>query len=109
MPDVIVYNDTAENAKIHLERHGKSTCDCVISALPWALFDSNLQDRILGTAYDILKPGGKLVTMAYLHGLALPKAQLFKTKLYNMFPRVIKSKTVWSNLPPAFVYCAIKK
>ena len=108
-PEAIVYNDTAENARMHLEKHGKESCDCIISGLPWAVFGANMQDRLLHTVYDILKPGGKLLTMAYLHGVPFPTAQRFKTRLYSMFPRVIKTKTVWSNLPPAFVYCAKKK
>lgn len=108
-PDAIVYNDTAENAKFHLEKHGKDSCDCVISGLPWAIFNSNMQDRLLGTVYDILRPGGKLLTMAYLYGLPFPTAKRFRAKLYDKFPKVVKTKTVWSNLPPAFIYCAEKK
>lgn len=108
-PDAIVYNDSAENARYHLEKHGKNSCDCIISALPWALFGSDLQDRLLQTIFDILKPGGKLLTLAYVHGLPFPTAQRFRSKLYNMFPSVTKTRTVWSNLPPAFIYCAKKK
>jgi len=108
-PDAIVYNDSAENARLHLEKHGKHSCDCIISGLPWAVFGSELQDRLLHTIYDVLKPGGKLVTLAYVHGLAFPTAQRFRSKLHGMFPYVTKTRTVWSNLPPAFVYCAKKK
>jgi len=108
-PDAIVYNDSAENARLYLEKHGKESCDCIISALPWAAFGSDLQDKLLHTIYDVLKPGGKLLTLAYVHGLAFPTAQRFRSKLHSMFPYVIKTRTVWSNLPPGFVYCAKKK
>ena len=108
-PEAIVYNDSAENARKHLEKHGKESCDCIISGLPWAVFGANMQDKLLSTIYDVLKPGGKLVTMAYLHGMPFPTAQRFRSKLYNMFPSVTKTRTVWSNLPPAFIYCAKKK
>ena len=107
-PEAIVYNDSAENAKQHLEKHGVSSCDCIISGLPWAIFDSNLQERLLSTVWEVLKPGGKLLTMAYVHGLMFPAAQSFRQKLYGKFSNVTKTKTVWSNLPPAFVYCAKK-
>ena len=108
-PNAIVYNDTAENARFHLEKHGRKSCDCIISGLPWTLFGARLQDRILSTAYDVLRPGGKLLTIAYLHGLPFPTAKRFKAKLYSMFPKVVKTRTVWSNMPPAIVYCAKKQ
>ena len=108
-PGAIVYNDSAENARFHLEKHGKESCDCIISGLPWAIFSSKMQDRLLNTVQDVLKPGGKLLTMAYLPGLPLPSAKRFKSKLYSMFPQVVQTRTIWLNLPPAFVYCAEKK
>lgn len=107
-PKAIVYNDSAENAQQHMEKHGVNSCDYVISGLPWVVFDSKLQDRLLSTVWEILKPGGSLLTMAYLHGLLFPAAQTFRQKLYQRFSYVTKTKTVWSNLPPAFVYCAKK-
>ena len=107
-PDAIVYNDSAENAREHLETHGIESCDCIISGLPWAVFDSNLQDRLLRTVWDILKPGGMLLTMAYVHASISPTAIRFKNRLYYKFSSVSKTKTIWSNLPPAFVYCAQK-
>lgn len=107
-PEAIIYNDSAENVRKHLEKHEVDSCDCVISGLPWAVFSPKIQDTLLATILDILKPGGTLLTMAYVHGLAFPAAQRFKDKLYNAFSTVKKSRTVWSNLPPAFVYWAKK-
>lgn len=107
-PDATVYNDSAENAKIHLLNHGVEGCDCIISALPWSVFTPGLQDRLLSSIWDILEPGGRLLTVAYFHALVFPSAQRFKKKLYNTFPTVTKTEIVWSNIPPAFVYCAEK-
>lgn len=107
-PDATVYNDSAENAKLHLQNHGVDGCDCIISALPWSVFTPGLQDRLLSTIWDILEPGGRLLTVAYFHAQVFPSAQRFKNKLYEKFPTVTKTEIVWSNLPPAFVYCAQK-
>ncbi len=107
-PKAIVYNDSAQNVKHYLKKHGKESCDCIISGLPWTIFESSLQSSLLRTAYDILKPGGKLLTMIYIHRVPSLTARGFKTKLYNTFPIVTKSKTVWLNIPPAFIYCAEK-
>lgn len=107
-PDAIVYNDSAENARKHLKKHGVDSCDCIISGLPWAIFSTSLQDKLLETISDVLRPGGKLLAMAYVHGLMFPSAQRFRNRLHHMFPSVSKTRVVWGNLPPAFVYCAEK-
>lgn len=107
-PGATVYTDSAENAKSHLLKHGVSTCDCIISALPWSVFTPSLQDRLLNTVWDILEPGGRMLTVAYLHALVFPSAQRFKKKLNNTFSIVDRTEVVWRNIPPAFVYCARK-
>jgi phosphatidylethanolamine/phosphatidyl-N-methylethanolamine N-methyltransferase len=107
-PGVEVYHDCATNTRKYLEAHGHQFCDCIISGLPWASFDIQLQDNLLGTILDVLKPGGKFLTFAYLQGLLLPSGSMFKKKLYTKFRKVKKTRTVWLNIPPAFVYCAEK-
>ena len=107
-PEVIIYNDSAENVKNHLKKYGREHCDCIISSLPWAAFDPSLQDRILNSIWNVLKPGGKLLTFSYSHSIAFPTARRFRKKLYETFPKVNISKTVWANFPPAFVYNVTK-
>jgi phospholipid N-methyltransferase len=77
-----------------------------VSGLPWAAFPEALQDQLLDTIADVLRPGGRLVTFAYLQGVLLPAGAKFKRKLKQRFRRVSTTRTVWLNLPPAFVYCA---
>ncbi|MFQ5719891.1 MAG: class I SAM-dependent methyltransferase [Acidobacteriota bacterium] len=107
-PGVTVHHDSAANARAHLERSGESSCDLVISSLPWASFGPRLQAEILDTIGDMLRPGGRLLTFAYLQGLALPSGQKFRRQLEARFSRVEKSRTVWRNVPPAFIYTAVK-
>ena len=45
-PSATVYRDSAENMKKYLEQHGKDSCDCIISSLPWAVFDHGTQGRL---------------------------------------------------------------
>lgn len=108
-PGVNIYNDSAENSRKYLEMHGKDSCDCIISGLPWTAFGPNLQDRLLDTVTDVLSPGGKFLTFSYSHSVLFPTAQRFRKKLKTIFPEVKESRTVWSNFPPAFVYCAKKQ
>jgi len=107
-PDVTVYQSSASNAKKHLELHGEQGCDRIISSLPWSTFSDELQDDLLETIMDVLNPGGKFLTYAYVPGLVFPSARRFKKKLYEKFDKVSRSKTVWTNFPPAFIYYAEK-
>jgi len=103
-PNAIVYHDSAENIKKYLDKHNKKNCDCIISGLPWAGFDKKLQNKLLDTAYDSLEEEGVFLTFAYIQGLLLPNGKNFKKLLKNKFRTVKKTKIVWLNLPPAFVY-----
>lgn len=84
--------------------HDPGDVDCIVSGLPWAAFDEELQDELLGTTVDILSPGGSFATFAYIHGLYLPAGRRFRNKLESNFDRVETSRIVWRNLPPALVY-----
>ena len=107
-PGVTVHQDSATNARAYLDRIGKPHCDLVVSSLPWASFRPSLQEEILDTIVDILRPGGRLLTFAYLQGLALPSGQRFRKALDARFSGVERTRTVWRNVPPAFIYRAVK-
>jgi len=107
-PAATIYKDSAENTKRYLKKHGKDSCDCIISSLPWAVFDHVTQDRLINVIWDVLRPGGRLITFSYSISMMVPNARRFRSILLNKFSNVVKSKTVWSNFPPAFVYRAEK-
>ncbi len=107
-PKAVVYNDSAENVKEYMEKHGVTYCDCIISTLPWSVFSSEFQDKLITLMWDILAPGGRFYTVVYLHAILLPSAQRFKKRLEGKFREVKRSKVVWNNFPPAFAYCAKK-
>ena len=104
--EVQIFQDSAVNTRRYLEQHGRTQCDCVICGLPWASFPESLQDTLLETLVAILCPGGRFLTFAYLQGLLLPAGQRFRRKLRSRFSHVTTTRTVWRNLPPAFVYVA---
>jgi phospholipid N-methyltransferase len=107
-PGAEVYRDCATNAKKYLEAHGHEYCDCIISGLPWASFKEDLQDNLLDTILNVLRREGSFLTFAYLQGLLLPGGLKFRKKLRARFSRITATRTVWRNMPPAFVYCAEK-
>jgi phosphatidylethanolamine/phosphatidyl-N-methylethanolamine N-methyltransferase len=105
-PGVTVVHDCAVNTPTHLRDLGHDGCDRIICGLPWASFSEALQDEILDTVTRVLRPGGRFVTFAYRQGLLLPSGRRFRKKLQHNFLRVTTTRTVWMNVPPAFVYCA---
>lgn len=107
-PGTAVYHASAEEIGAHLQLHGHDTCDCIISSLPWANFSRELQDRILQAAHHALQPGGLLLSFSYWQGRVLPGGHYFRQQLSHYFQQVERSRTVWRNLPPAFLYKAYK-
>ena len=103
-PEVHLFEDSVANARSICDQAGIGLVDCIISGLPWAAFPVSLQVKILDEMMRVLKPGGKFVTFAYVHGLPLPPARRFKALLPQYFTSISKSRVVWRNLPPAFVY-----
>jgi phospholipid N-methyltransferase len=83
---------------------GMPAADCIVSGLPWAVFSSELQLRLLAAIRDALRSGGTFATFAYLHAAWLPAARRFREHLTSHFETVEESRVVWRNLPPAFVY-----
>jgi phospholipid N-methyltransferase len=107
-PAAVVHHDSAVHTLKYLQEIGETQCDRIISGLPWAGFPEALQNDLLGAIDTVLKPGGLFLTFAYVHGTCLPAGLRFRRKLQQHFTRVTRSRVVWRNLPPAFVYRAEK-
>ncbi len=108
MPQVQVFHDSAENTRKYLDEMNLNQCDAVISGLPWAAFDEELQGRLLDTVVDVLRPGGRFVTYMYFLSPYLPRGVRFHRQLEARFTTVKKTSLIWRNLPPAFAYYAEK-
>ena len=107
-PGVVVYNDSVARVKALCERQGLEGVDVVVCGLPWASFTESEQDTFMTAMMAVLRVGGKFATFAYLQGLLLPTGRRFRATLDRHFSVVGVSKTVWANLPPAFVYRCIR-
>jgi phospholipid N-methyltransferase len=107
-PRVRVFEDSVANVETILRGLGADRVDAVICGLPWASFGNDLQETLLAATISVLRDGGRFATFAYLQGLLLPSGQAFKRRLRHHFSTVATSRTVWRNLPPAFVYRCTK-
>lgn len=108
VPSVDIAAGYAQNARRIMKAYSFPNPDCIVSGLPWALFDSKTQKDILTEAQTVLKPGGIFTTFAYVHALSFPEAKAFRSLLESSFSDVRLSRTIWNNLPPAIVYSCIK-
>ena len=107
-PSARIHEGSATDTPEILKQHQKGLCDVVICGLPWASFDEGLQESLLDTLLEILRPEARFLTFAYLQGLLLPAGRRFRKKLKSRFCHVATTRTVWRNTPPAFVYVATK-
>ena len=107
-PHLRVVNDSAEKIAENLRKLDRENADAIISSLPWTTFDPDLQNRIMKSVTDALPSGGKFSTFTYLHAARLPAGRRFRSLLDKNFSEVRVSRTIWRNLPPAFVYHCTK-
>jgi phosphatidylethanolamine/phosphatidyl-N-methylethanolamine N-methyltransferase len=103
-PQVQIHQESVLTVKKLCDVEGISEVDAIISGLPWACFSAAEQGRYLDATLTVLRPGGQFVTFAYLSGLLLAAGQHFRRQLYQRFSAVHRSRVVWRNVPPAFVY-----
>ena len=71
----------------------------VISGLPLLSMPQPVRQAIVGAAFAMLAPGGRLVQFTYG-----PKPPLDETTMQALGLTVIRGPKVWLNLPPARVY-----
>ena len=88
--------------------HPGQDFDSIVSGLPWTAFPHDLQVDILEHALSRLRPGGRLVTFAYAGFHLLPAGQHFAQLLKSRCADLQRSAIIWPNMPPAFLYAAVK-
>lgn len=107
-PGVKVFEDSVTNVVDICRRESMKQVDAIVCGLPWASFSESLQTEIMDAMLEVLSPGGQFATFAYWQGVVLPAGMRFSHRLHNTFSSVERSRTVWRNLPPAFVYRCIR-
>jgi phosphatidylethanolamine/phosphatidyl-N-methylethanolamine N-methyltransferase len=105
-PTVDVAHDDATELRRLLSERGLRQADAVVSGLPWAAFPEDLQRGLLGAVTSTLSPAGAFTTFSYIHAVPLNSARRFRALLAERFEEVVRGRTVWRNMPPAFVFHA---
>ncbi|MEU7023404.1 methyltransferase domain-containing protein [Streptomyces sp. NPDC046203] len=105
-PRVTVLHAEASTLPRLLASYGLGAADVVISGLPWAVLPLPVQRATLASVHHALSPQGAFTTFGYVHATRLSPARRFRRMLGASFEEVVAGRTVWANLPPAFVYHA---
>jgi phosphatidylethanolamine/phosphatidyl-N-methylethanolamine N-methyltransferase len=103
-PQIDVAVADARNLREVLAERGHRHADVIVSGLPWAAFARGQQDELLGAVTDALAPDGAFTTFAYTLARFAPPARRLRRSLDTRFDEVVAGRTVWANVPPAFVY-----
>jgi phosphatidylethanolamine/phosphatidyl-N-methylethanolamine N-methyltransferase len=103
-PNAPLYEGSVADVEEVCRNRGIEKADAIISGLPWAAFSEELQTELLQKTVKVLAADGHFMTFAYLHGVSLPAGQRFAALLPRYFSQVRKTKVVWRNVPPAFIY-----
>jgi phosphatidylethanolamine/phosphatidyl-N-methylethanolamine N-methyltransferase len=82
--------------------------DAVVSSLPWTVFSDEVQEKTIDAIDTVLKPGGCFVTYLLASTIWSPSARSLITRLNAHFETVERSRIQWKNIPPAYVFRAIK-
>jgi phospholipid N-methyltransferase len=101
----VVVADAARLPQL-LAVRGLPSADVVVSGLPWVAFTPARAARTLAAVASVMAPQGALTTFAYVHARWAPPARRLHSALAHRFEELVLGRTVWANLPPAFVYHA---
>ena len=99
-----IIQGSVDNLRSILEERSAVCVDAIISGLPWTIFESNQQERMITSIRSSLCPKGQFSTFIYLQGLILPGGRRLVKLLEKNFKEVVRTKIVWANLPPAVIF-----
>lgn len=87
----------------------EGSVDTIISSLPWTMFSPEVQARTIAAITKALKPnGGRFLTYVCANAMLYPQAKTLIKLMRENFRDVHRSDLEWRNIPPAFVFRAMK-
>jgi phospholipid N-methyltransferase len=93
-PNLHIIEGTAENIGEHLQAHGFTHANFIISGLPFASLPPEVSAAILANTKKFLHEKGRFITFQYT---------LFKKKIFAKHFKKLHLQHEWRNIPPAYV------
>jgi phosphatidylethanolamine/phosphatidyl-N-methylethanolamine N-methyltransferase len=106
-PRLVLLNSSAEALGQELNRRGCDRVDAVVSSLGLGLMSDRQRHALLGGLVSLLGDSGVFTQYQYIHGLQLADRRLRRSDTSGLLCRYfgsIQRRTIWRNLPPAFVF-----
>jgi len=106
-PRLTVIDARAEAVQTELRRRGYAQADAILSSLALGFMTDRQIQELLGAISASLSTSGIFTQYHYVHGLRLSERRLSKLHLWQtlqQYFRTVERRTVWANLPPAFVF-----
>ncbi len=92
-PRVHVIHGDAASLPYELKRHGFTSCDYILSGIPFSILKIDKKRALLRKTYDALKPGGKFIIYQVTNELR-QHATVFQSA---------ESEYFLQNIPPMFI------
>jgi phospholipid N-methyltransferase len=106
-PRVVLLNSSVENLATELRRRGLERVDAVVSSLGLAFMPERQRLALFRQLSPFLHQKSVFTQFQYIHCLQFVKGRLRRLNLRPLLTRYfgsVKSRIVWRNLPPAFVF-----
>jgi phospholipid N-methyltransferase len=103
-PELEIIQGNVEDLRSVLKNRSTVCVDAIVSGLPWTIFESNQQERMIASIRSSLCRKGQFSTFIYLQGLILPGGKRLVKLLEKNFKEIRRTKVVWANLPPAVIF-----
>ncbi len=106
-PRLVLINSPAESLGPEIRKRGFDRVDAVVSSLGLGMMSAGQHHQLFSELVPFLHEKSVVTQYQYLMGLQLSKGKLTRLDLPLLLGRYfssVKSRIVWRNLPPAFVF-----
>jgi phospholipid N-methyltransferase len=109
---LVLLKTGAEHVQEELRKRGFERVDAIVSSLALGFFPDAERRRLLESLVSVMDQHGILTQYQYVQGMEMQNGKLrrfsIRPLLQDYFDTV-RCKTVWRNIPPAFVFACRKK
>jgi phosphatidylethanolamine/phosphatidyl-N-methylethanolamine N-methyltransferase len=106
-PRLVVINASAETLQKEVDRRGYERVDAVVSSLALGLMSDRNRRAFLGGLASLLGEAGVFTQYQYVYRLQMKNTRIRRfclARLLQAYFSSVQRRTIWRNLPPAFVF-----